>query len=397
MHGLKFLHTRIEKACAHIHRARLAALFAGVRSLLEGAPLTLTGLGRGVGGAVYEKHNIKRIDRLLGNRHLHHERLSLYQALLAWLMRRSGWVTLLVLVDWSDCPNRKFLMLKAAVPVGGRALALYHEVHPLSDYKSARVHEQFLRRLAQLIPPSTRVLVIADAGFQRPWFEVVEQLGWHWIGRLAETTQVRVNEQPWQAVKALPAAGRAVDFGWCQVAKSEPYRARLCLIHRKCKQRKDRPSTRAHGHGSIAARCRKANSAPWALVTSLPPELYSAEQVVNFYAQRMQVEETFRDFKSPRFGYGLEYTRSNSPERLEILLLIATLAMLVQWLYGSAGEMAGWSRHFQANTVSHKRVLSLFTLGARLLRNQRFIIELRLLVRALANLWRIAAPTPALT
>ncbi|WP_252360521.1 hypothetical protein, partial [Escherichia coli] len=37
--------------------------------------LTLTELGRNLPTKARTKHNIKRIDRLLGNRHLHKERL----------------------------------------------------------------------------------------------------------------------------------------------------------------------------------------------------------------------------------------------------------------------------------------------------------------------------------
>lgn len=394
MHGLGFLHTLVGKACPGIHRTRLEALFSGVEALLNGASLTLTGLGRAASGQAYEKHRIKRVDRLLGNRHLHQERLGLYEALTAWLLRRSGCVTLLVLVDWSDCPGRRYLMLKAAVPVGGRALALYHEVHPLSAYKNAKVHRRFLKRLKSILPEGLRVVVIADAGFQRPWFKAVEEQGWHWLGRLAETTHARVAGGQWRAVKTLYTGAKARELGECEVAKSEPYWARLCLIHRRAKRRKDRPNNRAHGHGTIEKRCRKANSSPWVLVTSLPAELYNAEQIVNLYEQRMQIEETFRDFKSARFGYALQYSRSRSAKRLEVLLLIATLAMLVQWLCGIAADLAGWSRHFQANTVAHKRVLSLFTLGARVLHNQRLKLTPQYLYSAWNQLPKSLFPKP---
>ncbi len=45
-------------------------------ALLDGNQLSLTQLGRNISGAVAPKHNIKRIDRLLGNPHLHSDKGS---------------------------------------------------------------------------------------------------------------------------------------------------------------------------------------------------------------------------------------------------------------------------------------------------------------------------------
>ena len=42
-------------------------------SLLDGNQLSLTQLGRNITGNVSAKHNIKRIDRLLGNHHLNND------------------------------------------------------------------------------------------------------------------------------------------------------------------------------------------------------------------------------------------------------------------------------------------------------------------------------------
>jgi hypothetical protein len=72
--------------------------------------------------------------------------------------------------------------------------------------------------------------------------------------------------------------------------------------------------------------------------------------VVKLYALRMKIEEAFRDVKSTRFGLSLELHRTYQVERLQILLLIATLALMVAWLMGKATELTGQHRHYQANT-----------------------------------------------
>jgi len=57
-----------------IHKARLKVMFAGVEALLRGQRLWLAALGRNVGGRTLEKHKIKRVERLQGNRRLSSER-----------------------------------------------------------------------------------------------------------------------------------------------------------------------------------------------------------------------------------------------------------------------------------------------------------------------------------
>ena len=101
------------------------------------------------------------------------------------------------------------------------------------------------------------------------------------------------------------------------------------------------------------------------------------------------IEETFRDLKSHRWGYGLQYARSRSPERLANLLLLTTLAVAATWLAGMAAKVKGWTRHFQANTVSNRAVLSIFFLGRRVLKSQRFKLRHQ-------DLWDAAGELPIL-
>jgi hypothetical protein len=81
------------------------------------------------------------------------------------------------------------------------------------------------------------------------------------------------------------------------------------------------------------------------------------------YALRMQIEETFRDTKSHRFGIALSHARTTSTTRADILVLLAAYAHVLYVLLGLAAEAAGLQRRFQANTVTNRRVLSLAMLG----------------------------------
>ena len=90
---------------------------------------------------------------------------------------------------------------------------------------------------------------------------------------------------------------------------------------------------------------------------------------MKLYAKRMQIEESFRDLKDERWGFGLALARSGSRQRREVLLLIATLATLLLWLIGLAAKAHGWMRHFQANTERRRAVLSIVFLGREVLRH----------------------------
>jgi hypothetical protein len=104
---------------------------------------------------------------------------------------------------------------------------------------------------------------------------------------------------------------------------------------------------------------------------------------MQLYRQRMQIEETFRDLKCHRWGFGLRYARCNSAARLETLLLLGALATLVVWLVGLAARALQLNRHLQANTERRRDVLSTFFIGRELLRRlddlPRPVIDLALL------------------
>src|SRR5262245_35388253 len=121
MHAVAVLSQWLSTRAVIGHRARLCALLKVVEAALLGGALALTQLGRSRRGAAFEKHHIKAVDRLLGNRHLHREHERVYAALALQVlgpMKRP-----VIVVDWSDFePGRNWAMLKAAVPVGGRAI-----------------------------------------------------------------------------------------------------------------------------------------------------------------------------------------------------------------------------------------------------------------------------------
>ena len=131
MHALTNLHRILSASLPEIHTKRLTSLLAAVEAVVLGSRLTLSDMGRGLAGPVNVKHNIKRIDRLLGNRLLHTEIPNLYEVLIRQCLE--GMSTPLIVIDWSDLTaDRHWQLLRASVAIEGRSMTLYEQVHPQS-------------------------------------------------------------------------------------------------------------------------------------------------------------------------------------------------------------------------------------------------------------------------
>ena len=163
------LHNLLKEQLPSIHATRLQALMAAVEAGLSGALVSITALGQGLSGPAYIKHKIKRLDRLAGNRHLKSERMALYGAMAQVLLKSLPLP--LVIVDWSPLTDdQSQQLLSASLPVGGRTITLYEEVHPDSQLSNRRVQHQFLAHLQELLPAHVTPIVVADSGFRVPFF-----------------------------------------------------------------------------------------------------------------------------------------------------------------------------------------------------------------------------------
>ena len=206
-------------------------------------------------------------------------------------------------------------------------------------------------------------IVVTDAGFMNPWFREIQNMGWDFVGRLRGRRYLRPvkSKGQWLNIKSLfsKALLQAQDMGhWC-ISPNNPFKARVVIGRRPRK-------TSVKLGQNHQRKARRRATEPWVLATSL--EQTSPNKIERFYATRMQIEETFRDTKNHRFGWSFRHSMSRSPERIQVLLLLATLGMLAVTLVGQTAESIGLHRRYQANTIRTHRVLSLFVLGLNLIR-----------------------------
>lgn len=176
------------------------------------------------------------------------------------------------------------------------------------------------------------------------------------------------------------------NYGWlsCQVlfkeARKQPkafagskltfqneYPVQLILHKKTVKGRSKMTRLGEKNRASCSLDESRSAREPWLLATSLSVEnSKSIQQVISAYRSRMQIEESFSDNKSARYGLGLDWQRSKCPERLAVLVLIGTLAHTLLIFIGLSGVSAGLHRQFQANTTLHRAVLSYAYLALRM-------------------------------
>lgn len=352
-----------------LHRRREATLLRAVTGLLGARAGSLSAIALHLGGSISLKHRIKSVDRLLGNDALHQARVDLYRGLaMDWL---EGLHQLLVVVDWSDATrDQRWHLLRASVVVDGRSITLYEEVHPQAKLAHPNVHRDFLQRLARIIPADCKLIVMTDAGFHAPWFKLIVARGWDFLGRVRGRNLVRLNvDGPWMAARDLygHAKLQARDLGVGAYARSNPVSARITLAARqgKGRHRLNIYGGRRAGHNS-AKNARSARE-PWLLASSVGLQHMNAASIVALYAQRMRIEQSFRDTKNLRLGMGLDAARSRSAERLQMLLLIAHLALFVQRLIGECARKTQLELPLTANRRTRRAEISVLTLGRRIL------------------------------
>lgn len=230
MNVTRLLHEELNLACPNIHNTRLNALFQVTEAACQFQKCSLSGLGRTLNIAAKTKHCIKKVDRLLGNKHLHHERADIYCAVALRFVPPGS--APIILVDWSQINEEAgYHILRAALASHGRAITLYEEAHPKSKSHNRKVHGQFLVKLKEVLPENVTPLLVTDAGFKNPWFRQVESLGWNWLGRIRHFTQFKPDaSDTWLPCRSMTpgATNQPICLGAIQLAKRN---AIACYAH----------------------------------------------------------------------------------------------------------------------------------------------------------------------
>lgn len=358
----------LSDALSSLHAFRRRGLLLAVEAAVRCRALTLIDLACSYPVIERVRSALKRLDRLLSNRGLHADRPLIYQAMTRWLLTSP---TPLIIVDWSDLKrDGQWCLLRAAVPVKGRCLSIAELVVPRAQQGNGKVQRKLLLQLKALLPEGVCPIVITDAGFRTDWFADVESFGWHWIGRLRGRMRVRLNGQSeWLLSHELHSLqrGSARDLQTAQLTCKRAHKCRLVIGARKALQVRHsltQQGTRSQDrrHIKSAQRTRECRL----LACSLSLRAYRAAMIETMYRRRMQIEESFRDLKSHRYGMGFEDSQTRKLERLQMLLLIHALTQWAMWVIGSAAIKHKLDDFLKPN-ASPKRQYSTLRIGKELM------------------------------
>jgi len=390
MHTIKVLHKLLRQSVPSIHTTRLDAVMATVQSAVYGARATVTSLGRGLTGKAYDKHKIKRVDRLLSNSFLYQERYAVYLALTRRLLQHAP--EAIIAIDWSPlCADQQWHLLRAAIPVGGRSLTLYEEVHPRSKLGNRKIQHQFLDRLATMIPTTCQPIIVADAGFRTPFFRYLEdQFNWHWVGRIRSRDFIRWHDRvdAWFGAKLLHPRATTVArrLGVVDWVRRQPLCAIIVLVRHAKKYRKSLTYTGIKRQSRRESIQLKRASEPWLLVASLSLHQRTPRQIVTIYKTRMQIEEGFRDCKAVHYGLCLSQHRRMSLQRRSVLCLIAACAVFILWCVGVAGSQTEIAGQIRVNSSSKRKPYSTIFLARLLLSQSHFRLSNKAIMDSLNHI-----------
>lgn len=298
------------------------------------------------------KHGIKQFDRLLSNDKIEIE--DAFRATVPWLIACRE--EIVVSLDWTEYANDGHSRLALnLVTRHGRATPLVWKTYETKKLKwrRNRYEDKLLLVLADSLPPGVKVTLLADRGFgdSKLYHFLREDLGWDFVIRFrADITVTTPDGDKTTAGALVPPNGQAREVVDALVTNDRFRINVVCVKHRGMKD-------------------------AWCLATTLAGR---KEQVVELYGRRFTIEETFRDEKDRRFGFGLEETSIGRPERRDRFLLVAMLATIQLTVLGAAGEEIGCDRQLKANTTG-RRTHSLLRQGREYLRGcaARFADALR--------------------
>ncbi len=366
----------------------LQTLLSSVEALSRSRKLTLAGIGRSLNRQCSVKNKIKAIDRLFGNSKLQKVTPLFYKNIINKIIAPQSHP--IIIVDGSGFSHcGKYHFLRAAVPLGGRAIPIFEMAVEAGKINHPKTHQIFLKHLKSILPRDCVPIIVTDAGFRNPWFKLILSFNWDYVGRIRNKTACcNMAEKQWLAIKTLYLQAKKVPtyLGKYWLARRKSLETYLYVYQEKKKNRVRRNLMGKKIQSSMSLKHAKRGSEPWLLASSLFSEAYSAKAIVNIYKKRMQIEESFRDLKNGKSGFSLRQNRSIFIERLNIILLIGAITMFLLWILGTIVKNKKIHYQYQANTIRNRTVLSNFMLGWQVIEEKRYKFRKNEIIQAIKSI-----------
>lgn len=324
------------------HAKRVLSLANGVTGVIHAAAASIHAIGQGLAAAenLDPKHAVKQVDRLLSNSGV--DVWSLFADWVPFVLSERD--EAVVVIDWTEFDADDHATIGVyLVTSHGRATPLVWRTVTKSEMEGNRNrHEdEVLGRLIECCPPGTQldITVMGDRGFgDQKLYKALENCELKYIIRFRECIIVEDEDG-----ESKPARDWVPKTGHARFLEN------VRITNRRTKI-----------PGVVVVK-KKGMKEAWCLATNRT-DLKAAE-IVKLYGKRFTIEESFRDAKDLRFGFGLSATHIRRPERRDRLLFLLAIAHSLLTLLGAAAEKVGLDRVMKSNT-SKKRQYSLFRQGS---------------------------------
>jgi hypothetical protein len=262
-----------------------------------------------------QRSRLRRVERLLTS---HKERrgqpltaMAVMAPVARWFLRRAG-PTIYLVLDFTT-QRDQFLIAMVSLVWGTRSIPLAWALGAANTKGVSRraLAYQAVDQVAAWMPSDKEVIFIADREFRaQHWRRHLTKRHWHFVIRLgAHRTFVHLPDGTSCYLRDLTQ----------QVTRGGPghYWSQVWLLAQRA------------GPYQLAVVWDAEADEPWILIGDLP-----AHRLPGIYLKRWRIESTFRDLKS--YGFDLEASRIEDPERFDRLLLILALS------YGWAVRVGHW-------------------------------------------------------
>ena len=318
----------------------------------------------------------KRLHRFLKNPRLDFRTVS---SSLATILLPPGKRFCPVILDQTKSGSAQALL--AAIPYAGRALPLacYTFAYPLTEpaLKSQNQLEHiFLLDTETSLPPGVMAVWIADRAYARSLLlHQSEQEQRPYIVRGRKETIITYQ-------------GQRMKLGQLQAPPRKALRYQDVLYHAHRKVPVD-----------VIVYYDPAYREPWYLLVPVAYRtLFETELVVDLYRERMQIEQSFRDFKTHLGLRGLNL-QTDIAARMGRLLLAFCLAYILCVLLGesSLGQQARTIFELPRHTARHgtRRTLSALSIAMLILSHPAWVE--RAIALLLKVIWKASAQRPLLS
>lgn len=314
-----------------MHAKRVLSLANGVLGVMLAGKLGIHAIGRAMAARLHldAKHSVKQVDRLLSN-----EKLDMGRVMELWVRQNLGKSEkVVVAMDWTefDRDRQSTLTIHLVTKHGRSAPLMWWTVRQMpGQHWRTETEHRAVQAFAAAIPENVQVVLLADRGFgSQEFYELLDSLGIQFIIRFRKNIEVESAEGEVKSAGAwVPTNGRARLLKQAMVtAQRTPL---PILVFVQAKRMKD----------------------AWCLASTL--EGACAAEIIHLYGRRFTIEQSFRDTKNHRLGFGLSETRLGRPERRDRMILLGTLAHYLLTLLGAASEALGFDRLMRTNTVKYR-------------------------------------------